>query len=395
MDDDLKRAMALLLENKWIIRSSMPEEYMLVRKYEKKLQGYFREKCGWMIIVNQRFYKLEKIPAQAEGFMGIEAFQTTDDYVLLCCTMAFLEEQEIDGQFLLSSLCEALMEYYPNEGAFDKLNWESYNWRRALIRVINYLLEINVLCLVEDNSEAFLSGDFSEGRFSGEALYEVTTLARYFLRSYPKDLYHYKDIDSLYEADFMDEGENNDNGLRCRRNNVYRKLLLSPVYYKNSGTAEEFLYLRKVYQRINEEFINLFDLDVQLYNDCAMAVSTERSTWFRDVFPSRMKGLHDVILNFSTFYQEIPDWRDKKILSFNEFAETAAQLSQAFKNGWTKEFREMGRERLAKTILIEMLDWGMADFNEKEQLIMLQPALFRLIGKYPDDYKPGGKEVDK
>ena len=193
----------------------------------------------------------------------------------------------------------------------------------------------------------------------------------------------------------MDEGENNDNDLRCRRNNVYRKLLLSPVYYKDRGTAEEFLYLRKMYQRINEEFINLFDLDIQLYNDCAMAVSNERSTWFRDVFPSRMKGLHDVILNFSAFYQEIPNWRDKKILSFNEFAEAAAKLSHAFKSGWTKEFREMGRERLAKTILIEMLDWGMADFNEKEQLIMLQPALFRLISKYPDDYKPGGKEVDK
>jgi len=393
MDNNMKRAMMLLLENKWLIRKKLPEEYNLVRRYEKELQRYFQDKCGWLLVSNQRFYKLEKIPARAEAFMGIKEFQQAEDYVLLCCIMAYLEEQEVDSKFLLSDLCEALLEYYPDEEFNDKINWESYNWRRALVRVINYLLSMEILRWIDGDrsGENFLSNDFSRESFSGETLYQITILSRYFLRSYPKDLQNYDDIASLYQSEFMENDAVEAEEVAHRRHNVYRQLLLSPIFYKETA-ADDFAYLRKMYRRINEEMMELFEVDVQLYDDCAMAVSNERNTWFKDVFPARLKGSHDVILSLAAYCWE--NSIKPQALSLNEFINLAEKTAQQFNSGWTKEFREMTAEKLSRVILAEMMEWQMVFWHEKENMVILQPALFKLIGKYPADYLAGGTTED-
>ena len=118
--EGIRQAAQALLENRWIMRSQMPDEYFLVRRYERPLRDYFQEKCGWPLLVNAQFYKLEKIPARPRAFMGIEAMQSVGDYTLLCCVLAFLEDQEVDGQFLLGDLCEALLGYYPQENAVER-----------------------------------------------------------------------------------------------------------------------------------------------------------------------------------------------------------------------------------------------------------------------------------
>lgn len=196
MQEELAEAIALLLESRWIARAADPEGYALIRRCETKLKAYFREKCGWLFVRNPRFYKLEKIPAVPEAWMGVQSFVETDDYVLLCCTMAYLEEREIEEQFLLSELCEDLLALYP-ESALHPLRWEVYTWRRSLVRTLGFLLEADVLRVVEDDSEGFLQDR------GGEALYEVTVLARYFLRTYPKDLQEYRSLEELCRADFL------------------------------------------------------------------------------------------------------------------------------------------------------------------------------------------------
>ncbi|MGL6016277.1 MAG: TIGR02678 family protein, partial [Selenomonadaceae bacterium] len=350
------------------------------------------EKCGWPLLVNARFYKLEKIPAKPQAFWVIEDMQTPEDYVLLCCTMAFLEEQEIDGQFLLSDLCEALLSYYPQEDTVEELNWESYNWRKALIRIINYLLNIQVLRVVEDESDAFLHEGMSNGAVAGEALYEVSILSRCFLRSYPRDVKEYHSVEKLCAADFMGESAETADILRKKRNRVYRSLLLQPVYYRKAESEEDFVYLRNMVSRINDEINDFFDLELELYQDTAMAVSYERNTWFKDIFPYRMRGVHDIILQFSSVYREQPNWQKRKVLSLHEFRQFLEQLAERVSSGWTKEFREMGGKRLAHTVLDEMLSWGMASFEEEMELIELLPALFRISGKYPADYSTGGEK---
>ena len=44
--DELRQAAQLLLENRWVTRQDMPDEYLLVRHNEKALRQFFRDKCG-------------------------------------------------------------------------------------------------------------------------------------------------------------------------------------------------------------------------------------------------------------------------------------------------------------------------------------------------------------
>jgi uncharacterized protein (TIGR02678 family) len=80
----------------------------------------------------------------------------------------------------LESLVSSLFTY---DVATAALNWENYEHRRSLIRALRFTAEMGAVRLVEGDNEQFAL------QRESEALYEVTLLARYVLRSYPKDLH--------------------------------------------------------------------------------------------------------------------------------------------------------------------------------------------------------------
>ena len=384
--EELRRGAQILLENRWVSRREMPDEYLLIRRNEKVLRQFFREKCGWPLLVTANFYKLEKIPANPWGFMGIAAMQSIEDYVLLACVMAFLEEYESGGQFLLGDLAEALLAYYPQEAHTPRLNWESYNWRKSLIRVLNFLAEEGIINIVDDESTGFISQGFNaDGAIAGEALYEVTNLARYFLRSFPKELSDYVSWQDLLEADYVTDTNEEARSLRHRRNRIYRELLLKPVFYRQGEYEADFAYLRNRRGRLEDIIQDWFGLHLELYQNGVMAVSHEQSTWFNDVFPVRFRGIHDIILHLSHYLRELSPEQVKQPMTINQWQGHLEQLSKNTKAGWTKEYREMSLKRLSERLLEEMTSWGMVKVDE-DGLITVQSALFRHEGVYPADY---------
>jgi len=384
--EELRRGAQILLENRWVSRREMPDEYLLIRRNEKALRQFFREKCGWPLLVTANFYKLEKIPANPWGFMGIAAMQSIEDYVLLACVMAFLEEYESGGQFLLGDLAEALLAYYPQEAHTPRLNWESYNWRKSLIRVLNFLAEEGIINIVDDESTGFISQGFNaDGAIAGEALYEVTNLARHFLRSFPKELSDYVSWQDLLEADYVTDTNEEARSLRHRRNRIYRELLLKPVFYRQGEYEADFAYLRNRWGRLEEIIQDWFGLHLELYQNGVMAVSHEQSTWFNDVFPVRFRGIHDIILHLSHYLRELSPEQVKQAMTINQWQGHLEQLSKNTKAGWTKEYREMSLKRLSERLLEEMTSWGMVKVDE-DGLITVQSALFRHEGVYPADY---------
>lgn len=384
--EELRRGAQILLENRWVSRREMPDEYLLIRRNEKALRQFFREKCGWPLLVTANFYKLEKIPANPWGFMGIAAMQSIEDYVLLACVMAFLEEYESGGQFLLGDLAEALLAYYPQEAHTPRLNWESYNWRKSLIRVLNFLAEEGIINIVDDESTGFISQGFNaDGAIAGEALYEVTNLARYFLRSFPKELSDYVSWQDLLEADYVTDTNEEARSLRHRRNRIYRELLLKPVFYRQGEYEADFAYLRNRRGRLEDIIQDWFGLHLELYQNGVMSVSHEQSTWFNDVFPVRFRGIHDIILHLSRYLRELSPEQVKQPMTINQWQGHLAQLSKNTKAGWTKEYREMSLKRLSERLLEEMTSWGMVKVDE-DGLITVQSALFRHEGVYPADY---------
>ena len=63
-----------LLEEFWICRDADKEEYYRVRRDVPNFQKFVREQLGWKLIHTENLIKLEKVPAHAEGFMGIQEF---------------------------------------------------------------------------------------------------------------------------------------------------------------------------------------------------------------------------------------------------------------------------------------------------------------------------------
>lgn len=391
--EELRQAAQILMENRWVTRKDMPEEYLLIRRLERPLRHFFRDRCGWPLLVTAQFYKLEKIPAQAQSFMGLAPMQSREDYVLLACVLAFLEEYETGGQFLLGELAEALLSYYPEDAFTSKLNWEDYRWRKALIRVLKFLAEEKIINIVDDESEGFVSAGLKDGVMGGEALYEVTSLSRYFLRSFPKELQYYSSLQELAEADFFTENTEEAQAARQRRQRLYRSLLLTPVLYKGEDPLD-FLYLRNRRERFINDLSDYLGLHYELYQNAALAVSHEQNTWFRDVFPAKFRGLHDIMLHLSHYLRQLPKETLAHPFSQEEWLEHLAALAEATRSGWTKEYREMKQERLSRELLAEMQAWGMARVGADGSVTLLSAA-FRHEGAYPKKYGKKEAEEDK
>ena len=73
-----------LLENFWIVREKDSESYFRIKRAvnNTKMKRFLNQFAGWNIVVNNRLIKIEKIPAQAMPFMGIQSFQDKKDYCI-------------------------------------------------------------------------------------------------------------------------------------------------------------------------------------------------------------------------------------------------------------------------------------------------------------------------
>src|SRR5690625_2044004 len=224
-DEKAQTALRMLLEKFWILRLEEPELYQLIREREKVLKRYTEEKMGFDLIVHQHFIKLEKIPVEVKSWMGIQEFQEARDYAMFCCALAFTENRSVDEQFLLSDICEDIKDMYPGEFALD---WTNYNHRRSLVRVIKQMEKLSVLKPVEGQIDQFAMDE------ELEVLYETTIYARYFMRSYTKDLFEYESEEDIFQSEW-DRHEADE-----RRNRVYRKLMISLVVYGEGEDDPDF-----------------------------------------------------------------------------------------------------------------------------------------------------------
>ncbi len=382
-DEELLRAIHLLLENRWILKRDMPEEFYLIRQRERELRKFFLDKLDWPLVGRSRYYRLERIPAVPQPFMGIEGLTSVQDYILLCLVLAFLEDQEEEGQFLLSELLTELPALFPEEYE-ERLDWNSYTWRKAIVRVISVLAELKVLEIVEDRSGAFLTKGLVDG--GGEALYRVTEVAQVFLRFFPRAMSSYEDA-AAFCAGELREGPQE--AARARQVRINRRLLLEPAYVRESGTAEaDFAYLLGRRSDTVERFAESVGLTLELYEDAAMLVSIDQPDWYRDYFPVRLKGLHEVLLHLADILRRETLAAPKAYYTETDMLQAIARTRAARGKGWTKEYRDMSDKRLWGLLCREMEDWQMLRLTT-DGLFELLPPFWRLVGDYGEEIKDG------
>lgn len=378
-DEQAKEAAEWLLENFWVLREDDPDRYRMIREREQALTLYFREKLGYRLIVHRYFAKLEKIPAVPETWMGIQEFTDPRDYALFCCLLAFIEMKSVDEQFLLSDLCEELKSLYP-----DELDWTHYEHRKSLVRVMRFAASLKLVLTVDGDIEQFRYAETSE------VLYEVPIYSRYFMRTYPKDLFQYSTLEELLEAEHTDDSDEQ-TGMR-RRHRVYRQLFLTPAMLRKSDDDVDFLYLRTYRNRIREDIEKHTNYQFELYRNTAMLTRMERGLR-QDLYPDQ-RAISDISLQFAEQLRAdvlsgrvTAGSRDRITLSMYEIEQRVQACKALYGAGWSKQYRtDTSAQEIARELIAFWKEWKMADVDEETGMVILYPHLVRTIGRYPREF---------
>ncbi|HJC15681.1 MAG TPA: TIGR02678 family protein [Candidatus Fusicatenibacter intestinigallinarum] len=369
-----------LLEEFWISRDSDREKYYRVKRDVPKFQKFIREQLGWKLIHTEHLIKLEKIPAHAESFMGIQEFTEIQDYCILCAVLMFLEDREEQERFLLSELIDYVETVLKGDLPID---WTSFTQRKSLVRVMQYLEKLQILRVHEGSSEAFGQ---ERGR---EVLYENTGYSRYFAVSLGRDISAYESWQDFEKAEFEELSE--DRGSR-RINRVYRQLAACPALYWQSSDDPDAYYLKNQRQWVGKYLGEHLGGRLDIHRNAAFWM-LEDSEVFGTVHP-RDAMLPEAVLLVCARLQDMVqsgelEQREDGCLEMRkeEFFQLIRNLRDRWNSAWSKEYREMDEEKLLERILQYMKDWMLLRLEDEH--VILLPAVGKLKGYYPKDYTGG------
>lgn len=379
-DEKALTALRILMEKFWVLRNKEPEQYQMIREREKVIKRYVQDKMGFDLIVHQHFIKLEKIPVEPKRWMGIQNFSEARDYAMFCCALAFTENRMIEEQFLLSNICEDIKDMYPGE---FQLDWTNYNHRKSLVRVIKQLEKLSIVIAVEGEVEQFAMDE------EQEVLYETTIYARYFMRSFPKDLSEYDSKEEILAGEWQRHETD------ARRKRVYRKLLMSPVMYREHEDDLDFAYLRNYRNRLREDIESHTMFRLEIFKNAAMLVAEEKKQELT-LFPDQ-KALMDIVLHFSAYLREHigefpPDTFGNIRITHVTLEQIVMNLHQEYHTGWSKQYREGTITSTTNELIDVLLEWEMLVKETDAFAYMIKPIVGRIAGKYPKQFLVDIKE---
>ena len=372
-----------LLDRFWVTRAENKELYFSVKRALPLYRRLVNEQLGWNLVVNESVIKLEKVPPKAMSWMGIQEFQESLDYCLLCGTLVFLSDLDDGEQFLLSSLTESLGAILAEVQPMD---WTRFSHRKSLVRVLRYAQRIGLLIVYDGVSEAF-GNDQTQ-----EVLYENTGLSRHFPVHFGRDIMHCNSIEDF--ESFAWEGEDAARG-RQRIQRVYRQLTLSPALYWSEHDHSDYDYVKNQRSWLNRYLSETMGGELHVHKNGAFFVLDEEHR-FGSVHP-RDSAISDVALLLCAqlrnrikagIYPRNED--DTVFLTHREFQHEMIQCQAQYGTGWGRRLRELSLDKLAQELISYLSDWM---FLEKQlEGILLYPAVGKWIGRYPAQYQDRVRE---
>lgn len=372
-----------LFENFWISRQSDKETYYRVKRDIPNFQKFIREQLGWKLIHTETLLKLEKRPAHAEPFMGITEFTDTRDYCILCVVLMYLEDKDEQEQFLLSELISFVETQLQR---YMEIDWTSFSQRKSLVRVLQYMERLQMLRVYEGSSEAF-------GTEAGqEVLYENTGYSKYFATSFATDISGFTSWKDFEKTDF-EEFEENRGSVRINR--VYRQLSVCPSFYWEANDDADALYLKNQRQWVARYLAENLGGHLDIYKNTA-SLTLEEGDCYGNVHPGTAMLSEAVLLICEEIRMlaENGGWKkdDNECIRVTrkDFAQLILECRLKWREGWSKEFREMEDVKLVGNMIAYMKNWMM--IRCEDERITILPAAARVTGYYPADFKGGTKE---
>ena len=372
------RELEYLLNNYWCIKENNPVLYFKIKNNLDYYKDFIQTKLGSRLIVNERFIKLEKIPAVPKIYMGISSFTNKMEYVILFIVLLFLEDKPKLEQFILSNL----LDYITNTATTLELdevpNWNVLNHRKSLVVVMNHLKELNIIKVVEEINL------FTED-VRAEALYETTGLSNYYVREFKGNILEYTGMSDYINDEFINQNENVGD---VRRYKVYRHLVYSLVSFTDDLSEFEIDYLRKFRTSINNE-INKYTLsDLELTKNMALLLYDEETKEKFD-FPNN-KAITDIVLLVNKAILDRIDNNDLT-LSDNETIMVSKEVlyriikdtREEYKMFFSKYYKEMVQDKFVMEVISYLKEY---DFiREYEMGYRIYPSVSKMTGYIPKD----------
>ena len=371
-------ALETLLSRRWVLKSEDKNLYYQIRDAAGEIRPFVTEKLGCQLIENSVLVKLEKIPAQPESCMGIEDFHSIEEYVFFCILLMFLEERDAEEQFILSQLTE----YIEANSTEAPVDWTVYTSRRKLVRVLRYAVAEGILRISDGSDEGFMN------EYEGEVLYENTGASRYFMRNFSTDIMNYRNVEDFQERGWyaMDE----DRGL-FRRHRVYNRLLFGPGMYRESGSPEDFEYLKYYHRRLREDLERNFDCQVQIFKGSAFFIPGDGCR-IGHTFPENNTLSDAIMLTGGMIRERVGQGRwqvrtDETIhIGELEWEALLLEVKQRSGAGFSKSYRIMSGREFVENVTKEMERWTFLRRDTVQRQIVLLPSAGRIMARYPEDF---------
>ena len=371
-------ALEILLNRRWILKSEDKNLYYQIRDAAGDLRPFLTEKLGCHLIENSTLVKLEKIPAQPESFMGIEEFHSIDEYVFFCILLMFLEDRDAEEQFILSQLTE----YISTSSPEAPVDWTLYSNRRKLVRVLRFAVAQGILRISDGSDEGFMN------EYEGEVLYENTGASRYFMRNFSSDIMNYQKPEDFSDRGWYEMDE--DRGL-IRRHRVYNRILFSPGMYRESGSAEDFEYLKYYHRRLREDLERNFDCQIQIFKGSVFFIPGEDCR-IGHTFPENNTLSDAVMLACGLIRERIGqgDWQvraDETVqIEELEWENLLLEVKQRYSRGFSKAFRLMSGKEFVEKVSAEMERWTFIRSDREQHRKVILPSAGRITAHYPDEF---------
>lgn len=371
-------AINLLLDNYWIIRDTNKQDYYQIKNdiNDKETRRFIQEMLGWKLIHTENLIKLEKIPAHARAFMGIQEFIETRDYCLLCALLMYLEDKEENNQFLLSDLIkyiEAIISEYM------EVDWTNFSQRKSLVRVLQFAESNGMLKVYEGDSANY------SREANSEVLYENTGVSRYFATNFPIDI---SGLETWRDFEKKQMEELDDEHGKLRINRVFRNLVTCPSVYFNDSNNSDFLYLKNKRGYVENGIRNNMGGVLELSKNNASVVFADTNPI--GAFHPSNSMLSEIVLLVNNEFYEMS--HDKRRLNINEddtitiqntkFDEILLRIKKNNQHFFSKEYREMTNDKYLALVKDYMEKWLL--IKRVDEYVIIYPSIVLTCGKYPD-----------
>lgn len=369
-----------LLINRWILKRKDAEMYYKVKDDAKNLRKYFLDNFGYSLLVHSDFVRLDKVPGKAEPWMGINEFNSVEEYQLFCYVLMFLEEKDNEEQFILSNLCEYLQIQLKTNEEY----WNQYSRRKKLVNVLKFCLQESLIIQNDGDTDSFAQSE------DIEVLFESTGLSRYFMRSFTMNVFEKEKPEELMQEEWERDEDRGD----ARKHRIYRRLLLSLGIYQENKNLDDFDYIRRFRKSIQKDFQHIAPYEFQVQKSSSYMVLDEEDK-FGETFPKN-NAMHElVILVFSYLRKRIKN-KDLQIDESEFLALDETYVQNTIQRIIKKEneflpntLRKKKLDALSSEVLEEMIMLGLAWKDEGQ--VVFAPAIGKWHGYFKEEKEHGTK----